>query len=510
MDQKKIGFFGLLLLGGIVSADPWICNFDSGLEGWIQTPKMGKVEAIDDANTQYGKALKISAESCPAGINSPFIAVPEKTANAPWTIEYDLRSEGNIHGMFAVSLICCNASGAALKQFSLGYVTPKQGVFDWKHCKHVTGTGAQMFPKGTTKILLRFSFWSQDNKSNGTVVIDNVKVTVPEAGSGMDLSPAVVGRELLKSDFENGMGDWVKDKSKCIGEVVDDPVKGKVLQLKTQDCNGGVESKRIPIPEEDRLDVQTIKFDGSFADVVGGNGALSIRAWSAGGTMLRQIPLQYFRGKGGTGWKEYSARIGGSTGNRMLPEKTAFISLRLSQWSREGKCNGTICLDNVTITTTEKGKAVPAVPKRIVTNVKLPDGWVAAPEGNIALKDDAIVLTPTKDYVGINSKIVPLEGAIAANVTFHVAVDSVKAGKFTLAVLALDAQGKRLKQIDCKTFQAGNTLAKEEFSVLVGDGGIAPFPKGTAALQVRAVFWDKSMECTGVAKIYSIDILPEI
>ena len=77
-------------------------------------------------------------------------------------------------------------------------------------------------------------------------------------------------------------------------------------------------------------------------------------------------------------------------------------------------------------------------------------------------------------------------------------------------MLALDAQGKRLKQIDCKTFQAGDTLAKEEFSVLVGDGGIAPFPKGTAALQVRAVFWDKSMECTGVAKIYSIDILPEI
>ena len=509
--MKKTGIFSLLLLGGMLSAEPFFCDFESGIDGWRKRPEATPAEIIDDPDTAHGKVLRLTANNASIGINTPFITVPEGSAGKPWTVEFDLRCEGNIKGSCAVNFLCTTGGGTLLKQMTLCYVTPSLGAFGWKHYKFEVGTGKRLFPEGTAKVLLRFCNWSQKNDCTGTIAVDNVKVVPPEAGSADGANS-----ELLNSDFESGMGVWKKDKTACVADIVDDPdtAHGKVLSLQAEDTVGGVTSEKIPIANCN--DVQTISFEARNGGMNIGSAALTIQTWTAGGNLIKQYPLAYFTEKQGeTPWRKYSFTAGGAT-TRSFSEKTAYITLRLSFWNNGKNCTGKVLLDNVKIATSEKGAPAPApapepvLPKRIVTNVKLPDGWVAAPEGNITLDNGAIVLTAQDDCVGINGKPVALEGALSANVTCKVAVDAVKSGKLTLSVLALDQQGKRLKQIDLKSLAAGAQSGKSEFSVLVGDGGVAALPAGTVSLQPRAVFWDKSMQCTGVARIYEMDILAEI
>ena len=169
-----------LIYPGKIGAQ-WSSDFESGMDLWKITPKQSPVKWIDDPDTAHGKAMQLSADNGTSGLNSEYLPVPKGTAGKPWTIEFDLRSEGVTQGSAAVVVQYFDATKKKrVGQTTLLYVRPENGTYGWKHYKMVVGTGKKQLPADAAFVSLRFSFWNQELNCIGTIVADNVKITPPQ------------------------------------------------------------------------------------------------------------------------------------------------------------------------------------------------------------------------------------------------------------------------------------------------------------------------------------------
>ena len=337
--MKKTAIFAAVLATGMLTAQPWTENFETGLDEWKITPKASDVKIIDDPDGKYGKVLQISAQENTSGVNAKYIPIPADSAGKPWVIEFDIRSEGVTKGAFSVTAQYCNEKQVREGQTALLYVRPENDTYGWKHCRYVVGTGNRKLPAEALTLSVRFGYWNPELKCTGTVLVDNVKVTPPRKDS-----------DLWVCDFESGLDQWkITPRASKIKLIEDSDTRyGKAVRISAEHDTCGMNTEILPIPAGTAGKPWNIEFDLRSEGNIQGSCTAVMQYFDAKGNRVGQHPLLYVKKEAGAyGWTHYKSTVG--TGKRQIPKDAAKASLRFGFWNKELDCTGAIVVDNVKI-----------------------------------------------------------------------------------------------------------------------------------------------------------------
>ena len=334
----KKSLLSALLIGCAVAASAWTDNFESGLKQWKVYSKATPVELIDDADTTYGKAARIAANHDAPGMNSDYIPVFAENAGKPWTIEFDIRSEGNITGGCTATMQYFNEKRAKVGQHTLLHVKTTEGAFGWKHVKATVGTGKNVIPENAAIASLRFGFWNKELNCTGVIVVDNVKIIPPE----------LEGNKMF-SDFESGLNQWKYSTRMTPVELIDDPdtTHGKAARIAANHDAPGMNLKNFTIPAGIKGKPWMIEFDLRSEGNITGSCSASMQYFDAKGSRVGMHSLLYVSKEGPFNWRSYCMSVG--TGKYEIPEGAVTASLRFGFWNKELDCTGAIVVDNVKV-----------------------------------------------------------------------------------------------------------------------------------------------------------------
>lgn len=154
-------------------------SFETGMEGWVLSPKKSAV-TFQDFPGGSGKSALVTADSFNSGLETKPLVFGETLArDKQYRITARLLSRGLHKGSFAFSVCYNNELGHRLKQHGAWSTTSLVKSTEWISKSIVIGANTPYpFPENGHHAVIRFSFYSNDGKPMGSVGIDDVKIQV--------------------------------------------------------------------------------------------------------------------------------------------------------------------------------------------------------------------------------------------------------------------------------------------------------------------------------------------
>ncbi len=161
-------------------------GFERGWLGWTPAWDRGGAELVVDAKRARGgrSALMLTATEANVGVDSRplYAGVDFDPARTQVVSAYvgDLRLA---RGTFGLRLYCYDAGGKALAMKSLGARSAPTSAGRWQRLRATVGPGTDFaFPEKLDHVVVRFSLWSEDGRSEGQCLVDDVFFGRPVEG----------------------------------------------------------------------------------------------------------------------------------------------------------------------------------------------------------------------------------------------------------------------------------------------------------------------------------------